>query len=503
MNTGNRIRKRWAVAGATALLLVVPAVVLLSQAQAGVNPTGQVRPTQTIAWQPCEENSKSECGEVAVPIDWSEPGGPTISIAVIRRRASDSNRLGTLVFSPGGPGGSGVEAVLSSYDAFPREVTNRYDLVSYDARGVGRSHEIKCPAGADTLPSPVVNSQMEFNRAVSVSRTYAAQCRRMTGPLFEHVDTISVVHDLDAIRAALGEEQIAIWGYSYGTQVGLQYAELYGDRLKAMIVDSVVDHSVRNPALLMDTSAAGEDSFDEFAAWCERNTACVLHDKGVRPVWQSLSKKAAAGTLPSPYDRSETMGTYELATMVRTLLTGPYWSGLAKIMKAMDTGSDIKIAQSPLAPPAATTAVECQDWDRSVHNYHDYEKYVRQAWSVAGDIGPSPDALASMVHCVGWPARIANPQHRLQVTKGPKIVVVNSLHDPATGYAWAQLVAQQLGDRGVLVTYEGWGHGNYDSSPCTMDILVSYINDGKIPSGNVRCPAVEPSLEYQDSILGQ
>lgn len=492
-------------AALAATLLIAPLVGSApdADARAEVTSSGTSRPASTIGWSPCEEDSTAECGTVTVPIDWDRPRGSTIDLAVIRRRATDpQERLGSLVLNPGGPGGSGVDVALHASEAFPEEILSRYDLVSFDPRGVGRSHPIVCSQKlTDSLPSPVVSSEKEFDRAVRSSRRLGEDCRRRTGPLFDHVDTISVVHDVDAIRTALGEQKIAFYGYSYGTQLGLQYAELHGDRLSALVVDSTVDHSLYNPEFLKTTSAAGEDSYNEFAAWCDRNTACVLHDRGIRPVWRSLKQKAAQGTLSSPYDPGAAFGTFELTTMVRSLLTGPYWSGLAKIMAAMDSGSAVGVFGDFTTWTASELAISCQDWDFSVRDYGDYAEYVEQAQRVAKDLGPSPDALKQMVWCAGWPSRVSNPQHRLDVTEGPKVLVVNSRHDPATSYAWARNVVRQLGDRAALVTYGGWGHGNYSDSSCTMDAVVTYLTENTASAENTSCPAVEPSLDYQDSIL--
>jgi pimeloyl-ACP methyl ester carboxylesterase len=493
--------------GALAATLLIAALVGLTphaDAQAEVTSSGTSRPASTIDWSPCEEDSTAECGTVTVPIDWDRPRGSTIDVAAVRRKATDPReRLGSLVLNPGGPGGSGVDAVLSASEAFPEEMLSRYDLVGFDPRGVGRSHPVVCSQElTEAVLSPVVSSEKEFDRAVRSSRRLGKDCRRRTGPLFDHVDTVSVVHDVDAVRTALGEQKIAFYGYSYGTQVGLQYAELHGDRLSAMVVDSTVDHSLRNPQFLKTTSAAGEDSFDEFAAWCDRNTACVLHDRGIRPVWRSLKQKAARGTLSAPYDPGVAFGTFELTTMVRSLLTGPYWSGLAKIMAAMDSGSAVDVSGDFTTWTVSELAVSCQDWDFSVRDYSDYAEYVERVQRVAKDLGPSPDSLKQMVWCAGWPSKISNPQHRLDVTESPKVLVVNALHDPATSYAWARNVARQLGDRAALVTYEGWGHGNYGDSSCTMDAIVTYLTHDTTSTGDISCPAVEPSLEYQDSILG-
>ncbi|MDQ1294435.1 MAG: hypothetical protein QG608_2318 [Actinomycetota bacterium] len=450
-----------------------------------------------IVWAACPEDetnaSAAECGSVTVPIDWSAPDGPTVGIAVVRKPATSGKRIGSLFLLPGGPGGSGVDAVLHQGQYFS-ELGQQFDLVGFDPRGVGRSHAVTCSQELiDTQPSPVLRNAAEFARAVAHSKVLGADCRKKTGPLFDHLDTVSVTHDLDAIRRALGEKTLSLFGFSYGTQVGLQYAELYGEHVRAMVADSTVDHSQYNPELLMTTSAAEEDAFDEFADWCDGSDGCPLHGADTRGIWKQLQKKADANRLSSPFDTTEPMDVFGLRSLARGLLNNVQWTDLARYMVAMNTGKTVERPGPEEPEPIAALAIACQDWVHGVDTYEDYVRYVDRAAGLAPDFGVSADSLAVTTRCVGWPTTVKNPQHPYQIVRGPSILLVNALHDPSTGYRWAQNVAGQLGGRGGLVTYEGWGHVLYTVTPCVDDAVNAYLTNLTMPRTGLRCPAVDRS----------
>lgn len=447
-----------------------------------------------IVWSACSRDGTTgdgpECGTVAVPVDWSDPGGPTVEIAVARRVATAGPRIGSLFLLAGGPGGSGVDAVIEQGRYF-HELGKRFDLVGFDPRGVARSHAVTCSQDlVDSQPSPVLHNAAEFERVVAHSRVLGQSCRRMTGPLFDHLDTISVAHDLDAVRRSMGESSISVFGFSYGTQLGLQYAELHGEHLRAMVADSTVDHSQYNPQLIMTTSAAEEDAFDEFADWCDGSADCPLPGSDTRRVWRELHRKADAHRLHTPFDTAEPMDVFGLRSLARGLLNNAQWTDLARYMLAMSTGTTVDRPGPDEPEPIATLAISCQDWEHDVDTYEDYTRYVDRAARAAPDFGVSADSLAVMARCVGWPAAVRNPQRPYRVTRGPRIVVVNALHDPATGHRWAENVVRQLGDRGRLVTYEGWGHVLYTVTPCVDDAVDAYLTDLTMPADGLSCPAV-------------
>lgn len=188
-----------------------------------------------MTWTPCAEDPTADCGTLTVPIDWADPRGATVDLALVRRKATDpASRTGSLVLNPGGPGGPGAQVVLDKSYPFSDEITRRFDIVGFDPRRVGASHPVVCTTGLlAQMPDVLqVRSEADFSALLDYNRRLREDCRARTGPLFDHVDTLSVVRDLDALRAALGEDKLTYYGVSYGTLIGQLYAERFPQRVR-------------------------------------------------------------------------------------------------------------------------------------------------------------------------------------------------------------------------------------------------------------------------------
>ncbi|MEU8955072.1 alpha/beta hydrolase [Streptomyces sp. NPDC048518] len=469
-----------------------------------------------IAWQPCEQDASAECGALSVPVNWAEPDGERFDLRLARRTATDPGaRVGSMVFGPGGPGDSGVERIVGKGNMarFSDRLRSRFDIVSFDPRGVGLSNPVRCSQQLlDRRPPTVIKDQAAFDATVKYNRELRADCRKNTEHgLFDHVDTLSMVKDLDAIRAALGERTLTFHGSSYGTLLGEQYAEQYPKRVRALVLESVVDHSLGTREFLTTQAATLQDSFDEFAAWCDRSEDCALHGSDVRALWSDLLARAERGDLSVG---GTTLAPFDLNVLVMKRLYDPEWRKLAEFLHGLSEdgngnkgtraagGTGPSAAASTGPSKAASRGAEpslgsnpfeifCQDWRLPVRDYQDYARELRRVARTAPDMR-YPRALMSVSACLGAP-QPDNPQHRLKVRNTRPILLTNSIHDPAAGYSWATSVARQLGRHAVLHTYEGWGHGTYSSSPCAQRTVDDYLIQSKVPARGATCPAVEPT----------
>ncbi|MFI8934005.1 alpha/beta hydrolase [Streptomyces sp. NPDC053474] len=446
-----------------------------------------------LRWAPCDDPARpgAECATLSVPVDWAQPDGPRLDLAVARRTATDPGaRVGSMVFGPGGPGDSGVERVVRGISRFSPEVRRRFDIVSFDPRGVGGSSPVTC--SGDLLaerPSPELKSQADFDATVAYNRRLRADCRARTGPVFDHLDTAQSVRDLDALRATLGERKLTFHGSSYGTLLGAQYAETYPRRVRAMVLESVMDHSVPTTrGFLRAEAAAAQDSFQEFVKWCHGAPDCALHARDVRAVWQSLLARAGRGELEDPARPGTSLSSADLVNKIafRKFYQADY-AGLATAIARMDASKPLPASPTSIAPLPPATPVFCADWHLPVRDYHEYASLISMTNTTAPDL-PSLLPTHMAAACLGTPT--ANPQHRLDAPGAPPILVSNALHDPATGYPWAVSVARQLGRSGKLLTYEGHGHGSVTSGPCMEDAVDSYLTDLAVPPRGTRCPAV-------------
>ncbi|HEX6352352.1 alpha/beta hydrolase [Actinophytocola sp.] len=435
---------------------------------------------ENLDWQACSENPAVQCGTVTVPIDYAQPRTGTIEVAVARKPATDpARRIGALFVLPGGPGGSGVEEML--YGTVPPEIAARFDLVSFDPRGTNRSNPVVCDADLlARMPSLVPEMGATLASVKQYSRALGDSCRARTGPLIDHVDSVSTARDIDTIRAALGERKLTLFGESYGTLVGQMYAEQFPHRVRALVLDSVFDHSLSLSRFVLSEARTGEDSFTEFANWCAANTECVLHGQDVRQVYGDLYAKALRGELSIG-------GPLELARATTRFFNDPRWPEAAEFLRSLAEQRAVRAADEVAPFPLATL---CAD---HVVRFSS-EREWRSLWDRQSTVAPTMRthfAWGFLSLCADWPGAVANPQHRTDASGAPPILLMNALHDPATGYEWAQNVQRQL-KGSVLLTYDGWGHGVASRSDCTLAAVTEYVVDRRLPRPNTHCAAVPP-----------
>lgn len=279
----------------TLSVLLVSALALAGVVGTGPQASAARAPTPGITdWHPCPERPDVECGSLRVPLDWSRPDGPQITLALARNPVDDpTQRVGALFLNPGGPGGSGVFFAQYADQIFSPELAKRFDLVGVDPRGIGASTPVRCsvsmfPADHTLFP----RSEEEFRGFMRNNRAFSRSCLEDTGEVLGHVDTVSVARDHEAVRVALGEPSFNWLGLSYGTQIGMQYANLFPGRVRAMVYDAVLDHSMGTERMLLDEAATVEDSFNRFARWCRTTPECALYGRDVGALYDRLAADA-------------------------------------------------------------------------------------------------------------------------------------------------------------------------------------------------------------------
>ncbi|WP_433523477.1 alpha/beta hydrolase [Nocardia pseudovaccinii] len=454
--------------------------------------TSTSSPTPTLNWRSCQENDGFDCATVTVPIDWADRDGATIDIAVIRDKADDpARKVGTLVALPGGPGSSGVDDLLKG-GRFSPELRARFDIVSLDPRGVQRSHPLRCDGGlAAHRPNMVPDLGGRLDEIRSYARDFAASCREHTGALVDHLDAVSVARDVEALRVALGVDRFSVYSRSYGTMFAQAYAELFPQRLRALLMDSVDDHSLDGRGFFATEARGGQDAFDEFAAWCERDRTCALHGTDVHRIYGDLFDRAAQGTLHDSADPNRAMGPIDLSIKVTQRLYRPDWPGLTVDLQALAAQPATPVQSAAVQrsgrPAATPEAFVCADWKFDIA---DQDDWIRQ-WHEQNAAAPTLRAhfaWAAGTLCSAWPTAAQNPPHRPRIDGAPPILVINGRHDPAAPYEWATRVAAQI-PNSTLLTYDGWGHGSYDRTPCTTNAADRYLIDLVIPAPSTHCAA--------------
>ncbi|MEX0768566.1 MAG: alpha/beta hydrolase, partial [Microthrixaceae bacterium] len=282
-----------------------------------------------LEWSDCDVGQNTECATLDVPLDWEEPTGPKIPLALVRVLAT-GNRIGSLIGNPGGPGGSGLEFLSS--EPFSEELMQRFDTVSWDPRGVGESAPVSC---TDSVPEllgldPDPDSAAEQSALDKAAAAVSSECAEAELQMLEHMSTVEVAKDLEAIRVALGNEPLNFVGFSYGTQIGQAYAEMYPLNIRSMVLDGVVDPSLGYTEFLLGQTAAFEAAFNENVDRCEQ---AGQEECGVRDLADAYDTVHSIVEEKPLGSQGREVGPGELATAA--IMTGYYEDGWRELGPAL------------------------------------------------------------------------------------------------------------------------------------------------------------------------
>lgn len=430
-----------------------------------------------------------------VPLNWADPKGQTIDVAVVRRKALDpSRRIGTLVYLPGGPGQSGVDTLTGVTEFGGME--QRFDLVSLDVRGVGRTVPIRCStadaAAAHRDFAAPAGTVGDYTRLRKQATALAQDCARNTSVPLNFLDAASVAKDLDAIRVALGESTLTLYGHSYGTLYAQQYSQTFGKHLRAAVLDGVVDSTLSRRTMVTTSARALEDSFGQFTKWCREDTVCPLHDRDPVKIYDQLAGKARAGTLSNA---GAPVTAAELTAQLDGMLLTPSWDAVGSYLHALDTGTawetDEETTPDEPVIDYADPAV-CRDLDMRPPSYWQASVDNAIAASRAPHLRYSPN-MARYVHlCQGFPARPA-PAQTVQGPLSTPLLLIGARYDNATPFAWAKHLANRLGGNATTVEIDGWGHGmKIFNGGAEQKTVVDYLIDRTIPPTGTVIPGHTP-----------
>lgn len=475
---------------------------------------------QQLAWGACTPFAQSdfakkaftdralECARLTVPLDYAAPAGETVTVGVLRHKATKpARRIGSLVTDPGGPGGSGMdEAASLSKSTAAAALLQRFDLVGFDPRGVGASEpRIICRTDAEQDADRASDSESDMSPAgvtkqLSDTRDYGAGCTQQTrlgAKFLANVGTRDVVRDLDVLRAVLGDAKLTYLGYSYGTQIGTAYAEAYPDKVRAMVLDGAIDPSEDLATSLVTQTAGFQDAFSEFGKYCAPRADCALgHDAaGMSDAFQKLARPLIAKQVKA----GKRALSFEDAVMglSAALYSRGAWAflnaGLAQLKRGDGTNL-LTLADSYYGRDAAGHyhgeldayfAVRCVDFARITDRVvidDAHQKMLKGAPYLAGG---TPDT-SELDICSTWPVAPTSAAHQPKVTGLAKVLVVSTTHDPATPYQAGVNLAKDLG--GALLTFEGAQHTVFlEGNTCVDKAGTDYLLDGKLPADGARC----------------
>ena len=473
---------------------------------------------QKVEWYDCvatagveksAEKTGFQCAKVTVPLDYSQPDGQTIEIAMKKHLATGSVRQGTLFMNPGGPGGSGVDNVGAMATTTFAGVQKAYDIIGFDPRGIGSSTAITCSTDAEAKAmegvSPVdgAGAPVAFEKRAAVMserfKQLEADCASRTKPteLLDHVDTVSVARDLDILRALSGDQKLNYAGFSYGTYLGATYAELFPANTGRLVLDGALDPSLSYSERRQGQARGFERALRNYVAWCQSGQSCPLTggtDAGVQQIGDVFTS-ANQSPVPSS-DPNRPVTGEEMKRIVGFVLYFPEssWSAVSEALGQVINEHDAsaframadQIAAQPQVNAGANIGINCLDY-RVEGNMATWTAQSKELERIAPRFATVTEA--GDLGCQAWGHTGTQPSKALHAKGAAPILVIGTTGDPATPYEWAEALADQL-DSGQLLTWEGNGHAAYTNSghgPCVTQAVDTYLLTGTMPKKGLTC----------------
>jgi pimeloyl-ACP methyl ester carboxylesterase len=455
---------------------------------------------QQLDWKPCRKIA--QCADLTVPLDYAEPSGRSIELALLKVPAADKGaRLGSMVVNPGGPGGSGVDYAAAAEAVYGTSLRRTFDVVGFDPRGVARSEPVECVsdqrmnAMLDSDPDP--DTAAERRQGDTLLRELGQGCLDNSGDVARHVSTVEVAKDLDVLRAVLGDDRLTYFGASYGTAIGSQYAELFPRRVGRMVLDGALDPTSSTLEVNLVQAHGFEVALRAYVGACVDRGGCFLGttvDEGTRRIARFLAD-VERRPLPTSSGRDLTAGNAVYGVW-QPLYDKKYWEILDTALQRAFRGdgsllmtvADAYLHRNPDGTFQDNTfeafyAISCLDHDDAVPGA-ETDRYLSRFQEASPTFGAI--FAYSTTACDSWPIHSGRTPRPVNAKGAPPIMVVGTTRDPATPLVWARALAEQL--HGVLVTRDGDGHtGYHQGSSCVDDAVESYLVSGVVPNGPVTC----------------
>ncbi|MCX4764830.1 alpha/beta hydrolase [Streptomyces sp. NBC_01275] len=479
-----------------------------AQPSAGSSATTAALPAsltgQKLDWGRCKATADSaapgsdwQCATLKAPLDWSKPDGTTIDLALVRAKArgGDGKRIGSLLFNFGGPGGSGV-STLPAFGSTMSSFRDRYDLVSWDPRGVGASEGIRCRANKDIRAAEPIDSTpdtpAEEQAYLQDATDFGKGCEKAAGDLIAHVSTTDTARDMDLMRQVLGDAEMHYFGISYGTELGGVYAHLFPKNVGRLILDAVVDPTADAVGHAENQARGFQRALDDYLKSTGQDP-----EQGSEKI-ADLLDRIDADPLPTSDGRKLTQ-TLAVTGIVLPLYSKEGWPSLTSALKSAQNGDGSELLsladaynERDASGNYGTTThsqrvISCLD-DKQRPTPEETKKLLPEFEKISPVFG---DFLGwdTAGWCHDWPVTGQYDTPEVSAAGAAPILLVGNTGDPATPYEGARKMADELGKGvGVLLTWKGEGHGAYGSgSDCVDSAVNAYLLNGTVPKDGAVC----------------
>jgi pimeloyl-ACP methyl ester carboxylesterase len=480
--------------------LVLVTILLAACTRSSPNPSHSPTPSPVpskIAWTDC--GGGFQCGTLQVPLDYTKPDGRKISLALLRKPTTQqTGRIGSLLMNPGGPGESGIDFLRGDVSSL-RNLNSRFDLVTWDPRGVAGSTPVTCLDSAEleaylALDS-VLDDPQEKQVAIQAYKDFAAGCQRRSGDLLPFMDSESTARDVDQIRAALGDSKLTYLGFSYGTFIGLWYAHLFPTRVRALSLDGVLDPTVSANESLLGQATGFEQNLKAYLSGCSLRTSCV-YGRGGDPMAKINAAMARLDANPLRVGNRQLTRALAMTGVLVTLYSQQTWGLLDQALTALDRSDGRLLLQfADFYNQRKADGTYENLFNGAYHATYCLDFPVPTDIAAYDALGPAyarasplfgPWLQYGNLQCAVWPVKAKHTNEPLAVNGAAPILLVGGTNDPATPYAEAQSVQRQI-PGSVLLTRQGNGHTSYDASACAHAAEDDYLIKLTLPAVGTVC----------------
>ncbi|MGW0708489.1 alpha/beta hydrolase [Streptomyces sp. NPDC002643] len=536
-------RRRRPLAGAAVAALTLLGTGLPALASGADDEPGDLRADlsrfydQKIKWSKCEgmEVPKDlRCGKVTVPLDYTRPDGGTLDLAMARYRATGDSR-GSVLLNFGGPGGPGVPELAYGGQEF-MDLTDGYDVVTFDPRGVGRSSPVSCGEDSSVALDAAEDGEnaADPQAALKQLKKAAESCAKHSGPVLPHIGTVNASRDLDVMRAALGDKKLNYLGFSYGTRLGAVYAAQFPDKVGRMVLDGV--DSLTEP--LTEQGLVGAEgqqkALEDYLDSCTEQLTCPFGQDSRSAREQVVQLVDSLDEYPVPTDFGQDFSGQDLVGAIsQALYSEQMWPMLTQALNMLLYDGDARGVMalvgggiavppvphpyprprplSPSAPgpsetpgpdgglvdpedvpldnlPAALMAINCADdpdrptAKRITEEFEELRAQYEEASPVFGRY-----RLTQVLTCYGRPKGTDFIREEVRDVDTPRMLLVGTRGDPATPYRWTVETAKRLGPSAVVLDNKGTGHTGYGSSKCVHQKVDDFLLYGSLPDDGSSC----------------
>ena len=523
----------------TGCLMVAALLAGSRQASADTpNPAAAAKPPGPIAWTTCPDQPEAQCGTFLAPLDYDEPNGPQIKVAIIRRQATDpAHRIGSMFYSAGGPGGPTNASLVDFYPLISPRVRERFDIVGIDPRGIADTEQLHCFNNqkeeddflAQFPPGGFPINSQEEERQIELQAEFNRRCVAQGGPIQYHSGTADVARDMDRAREALGDPLMYYYGPSYGSYLGVVYANLFPTKVGRIVLDGNVPPvewndarggKILNTFLRLSIPAGAVDTLLVMLRQCGAvDTARCAFSAGTPQATVSKYRTLLARLRARPVTVNKTSFTYALTvtTVVHYLQSqnaspaSPGWKSLGELLQALYVATESGGAAQPLSADVqrmvdrvgstrhrpmlsggfnaglaeGVYTVLCGE---SPNPRDPYSYQVQSAWANAGNpYGFGSQWTWAAEGCAQWKPRNADIYTGPWNRSTKPYLLIGTLYDPNTPYAATLRMAAELPNARVL-TETGGGHtALLNKSDCIDNYVADYLISGTLPPVNTRC----------------